>query len=301
MAEKERFVNEESGACGYTIDEIRASLAAQRYIADESLCAAVFVALSLGRPLLVEGAAGVGKTEIAKAMAAALDRPLVRLQCHVGIDETRAVYEWNYQKQLLAIQADKSERSEGIMHSIFTDEYLLERPLLRSIRSAEPVVLLIDEIDKTDEEFEAFLLELLAEYQITIPELGTMRAVTKPFTVLTSNNARPLSDALRRRCAYAWIDYPSVEKELAIIRARLPGADETLARDVCAAVAALREKQRILKKPSIAETLDWIAALEALGAKRLDRASAEATVSAVLKSHRDAEEALVDDALWANE
>jgi MoxR-like ATPase len=294
-------MKEGSRVSEYTIDEIRTALAAQRYIADDSLCAAVFVALSLDRPLLVEGAAGVGKTEIAKAMAAVLDRPLVRLQCHVGIDETRAVYEWNYQKQLLAIQASKSERSEGIMHSIFTDEYLLERPLLQSIRSAQPVVLLIDEIDKTDEEFEAFLLELLAEYQITIPELGTMKAITKPFTVLTSNNARPLSDALRRRCAYAWIDYPSVEKELAIIRARNPGADETLARAVAAAVAALREKQRILKKPSIAETLDWIAALEALGVKRLDRASAEATVSAVLKSHRDAEEALADDTLWANE
>ncbi|GHU66974.1 ATPase [Clostridia bacterium] len=281
-----------------TIDEIRASLATRRYIADESLCAAVFVALSLNRPLLVEGAAGVGKTEIAKAMAEVLGRPLVRLQCHVGIDETRAVYEWNYQKQLLAIQAGKSERSEGILQSIFTDEFLLERPLLQSIRSEKPVVLLIDEIDKTDEEFEAFLLELLAEYQITIPELGTMRAVTKPFTVLTSNNARPLSDALRRRCAYAWIDYPSVEKELAIIRARNPGADEALARDVAGAVAALREKQRILKKPSIAETLDWIAALEALGAKRLDRTSAEATVSAVLKSRSDVEEALADDTLW---
>jgi MoxR-like ATPase len=293
-------MNEGSRVSEYTIDEIRTALAAQRYIADESLCAAVFVALSLGRPLLVEGAAGVGKTEIAKAMAVVLDRPLVRLQCHVGIDETRAVYEWNYQKQLLAIQASKSERSEGIMHSIFTDEYLLERPLLQSIRSAEPVVLLIDEIDKTDEEFEAFLLELLAEYQITIPELGTMKAITKPFTVLTSNNARPLSDALRRRCAYAWIDYPSVEKELSIIRVRNPGADETLARDVAQAISALREKQRILKKPSIAETLDWIAALEALGAKRLDRASGEATVSAVLKSRLDAEEALADDALWVS-
>ena len=276
----------------YSIEEIKTELAANRYIADESLCAAVFVALTLGRPLLVEGAAGVGKTEIAKAMATVLDRPLVRLQCHVGIDETRAVYEWNYQKQLLAIQASHKENEADIMHSIFTDEYLLERPLLKSIRSDRPVVLLIDEIDKTDEEFEAFLLELLAEYQITIPELGTMQAITKPFTVLTSNNARPLSDALRRRCAYAWIEYPSVEKELAIIRARKPGADEMLSRDVAEAVAALRENQRILKKPSIAETLDWVSALEAFGAKRLDRTSAEATVSAVVKSHRDAEEAL---------
>lgn len=276
----------------FTIEEIQKALAENKYIADEGLCAAVFVALSLDRPLLVEGAAGVGKTKIATAMAEVLDRPLVRLQCHVGIDETRAVYEWNYQKQLLAIQAGRKDGEADIMHSIFTNEYLLERPLLKSIRSEQPVVLLIDEIDKTDEEFEAFLLELLAEYQITIPELGTMQAITRPFTVLTSNNARPLSDALRRRCAYAWIDYPSVEKELAIIRARNPGADERLARDVAEAVAVLRENQRILKKPSIAETLDWVAALEAFGAKRLDRASAEATVSAVLKSRRDAEEAL---------
>ena len=279
----------------YTVEGIKEALRENRYIADEDLAAAIFVALTLNRPLLVEGAAGVGKTEVAKAMAAVLKRPLVRLQCHVGIDETRAVYEWNYQKQLLAIQAYRD--TEGIMKSIFTDEYLLERPLLKSIRNPEPVVLLIDELDKTDEEFEAYLLELLAEYQITIPELGTMSAITKPFTVLTSNNARPLSDALRRRCAFAWLEYPSVEKELDIIRVRMPGSNEMLARDVAEAVKKLREKQRILKKPSISETLDWLAALEAFGTKRLDLESAEATISAVMKSRTDAEEALAD---WEN-
>lgn len=291
----------------YSIGGIREALKENSYIADDELAAAIFVALTLDRPLLVEGAAGVGKTEVAKAMAAALKRPLVRLQCHVGIDETRAVYEWNYQKQLLAIQAycnidakgnaacqNEIPEAEAVMKSIFTDEYLLERPLLKSIRSREPVVLLIDELDKADEEFEAYLLELLAEYQITIPELGTMRAVTKPFTVLTSNNARPLSDALRRRCAYVWLEYPSVEKELDIIKARMPDANEMLARDVAEAVKKLREKQRIIKKPSIAETLDWLAALEALGTKRLDRKAAETTISAVLKSRTDAEEAMAD-------
>ena len=262
------------------------------------------MALRLDRPLLVEGAAGVGKTEVGKAMAAVLGRPLIRLQCHIGIDETRAVYEWNYQKQLLAIQAYRvsgdiaggypPSPAEEVLKSIFTSEYLLERPLLRSIRSPEAVVLLIDELDKTDEEFEAFLLELLAEYQITIPEIGTINAVTKPFAVLTSNNSRPLSDALRRRCAYAWLDYPDVEKELEIIRARMPGSDERLARDVAEAVKKLREKPRIMKKPSISETLDWLAALEAFGAERLDREAAGATISAVLKGRADAEEALAD-------
>ena len=216
-------------------------------------------------PCLI-GAAGVGKTEVAKVMAAALDRELVRLQCYEGLDESKALYEWNYQKQLLAIQVDQGrEEKETLTRSLFSDEYLLERPLLKSIRSETPVVLLIDEIDKADEEFEAFLLELLSEMQVTVPEIGTIRAKTTPFVILTSNRARPLSEALRRRCAYLHIDYPDMEKELAILRKKLPHVDDRLAAQVALAVQKLRSNEVILKKPSIAETLDWAAALDALG------------------------------------
>ena len=281
-----------------TIDEIKKSLAKQKYVCDDTLASAIFVAMKLNRPLLIEGAAGTGKTEIAKAMAGVLKRELVRLQCHVGIDETRALYEWNYQKQLLAIQAYSSagnDDGDDIMHSIFSRDYLLSRPLLHSIQSVDPVVLLIDELDKTDEEFEAFLLELLAEYQVTIPELGTLKAVTTPFTVLTSNNTRPLSDALRRRCVYAYLDYPTVEKELEIINTRFPEANKALSKEVAETVAYLRQKPRIVKKPSISETLDWIAALEAIGSERLDRKSVERTLSAVLKNNSDMEEMMEDE------
>jgi MoxR-like ATPase len=291
-----------------TIEEIIQRLRGVQYICDEELAAAIFVAMALDRPLLVEGSAGVGKTEIAKAMSKVLGRRLIRLQCHVGIDETRAVYEWNYQKQLLAIQISAQSNSiasaqgantDVVMQSIFTEDFLLERPLLQSISSSEPVVLLIDELDKADEEFESFLLELLAEYQVSIPELGTRYAVTRPFTVLTSNNARPLSDALRRRCAYAWLEYPSIEREVEIIQAKIPGVVEQLSLDVAEAVATLREKPRIIKKPSIAETLDWIMALEALGVERLDQQSAQETISAVLKNHADVREVL-DDGFYKN-
>ena len=281
-----------------SINEIKTSLADKKYICDDALASAIYVAFTLGRPLLVEGAAGVGKTEIAKVMASVLGRELVRLQCHTGIDETRSLYEWNYQKQLLAIQArtQSGERdAESLMHSIFSEEYLLERPLLRSIRSEKPVVLLIDEMDKTDEEFEAFLLELLAEMQVTIPEFGTIRAVTTPFIVLTSNNTRPLSDALRRRCVYAYLEYPDVRKELAIINARFPGVPERLAQDVAEAVQVLRAETGIIKKPSIAETLDWLAALTSLGVSRLDRDAVENTIGALLKSQSDTREALAND------
>jgi MoxR-like ATPase len=282
----------------FTIESIKKSLAEQKYIANDELAAAIFVALALDRPLLIEGAAGVGKTEVAKAMTAVLDRDLVRLQCHIGIDETRALCEWNYQKQLLAIQASTgigNQDTEEIVGSVFSEEFLLERPLLQSIKSETPVVLLIDELDKTDEEFEAFLLELLAEYQVTIPELGTIKATTKPFTVLTSNNSRQLSDALRRRCAYVRLEYPSIAMEIEIIQARHPNAESQLVEDVANAVAALRSMQRIIKKPSIAESLDWLAALEALGVSHVDQHSAEATVSALLKSQTDIEEAFEND------
>ena len=269
---------------------LRAKLDAEHYIYDDSLITTLLVALQLGRPLLIEGAAGVGKTEIAKVMAAALDRELVRLQCYEGLDEGKALYEWNYQKQLLAIQVSRDLKSpEALTASLFSDDYLLERPLLRSIRSEEPVVLLIDEIDKADEEFEAFLLELLSEMQVTIPEVGTIRAKTIPFVVLTSNRTRPLSEALRRRCAYLYIQYPSLEKEVAIIRAKLPNVNEHLALQVAQAIHDLRENQAILKKPSIAETLDWVAALEALGISDLTGEAMDQTKGFVLKNSEDLE------------
>ena len=258
------------------------------YIYDETLATVLYVSLQLGRPLLIEGAAGVGKTEVAKVMASALGRDLVRLQCYEGLDESKALYEWNYQKQLLAIQVNQnSQDKEALTKSLFSDEYLLERPLLQSIRSEKPVVLLIDEIDKADEEFEAFLLELLSEMQVTIPEVGTVKARTIPFVVLTSNRARPLSEALRRRCAYLYIEYPEMEKELAILRAKLPHVDDRLCAQVALAVHKLRSNEAILKKPSIAETLDWAAALDALGIQELTPDALRQTAGFVLKNNED--------------
>ena len=248
------------------------------------------MALKLGRPLLIEGAAGVGKTEIAKVMAAALDRPLLRLQCYEGLDESKALYEWNYQKQLLSIQVQMDRTGpDALTKSLFSDAYLLERPLLQSIRSEVPTVLLIDEIDKADEEFEAFLLEILSEMQVSIPEVGVLRAKTIPFVVLTSNRARPLSEALRRRCAYLYIPYPDLDKEVAILRSKLPNVNEHLAVQVAQAVHDLRENEGILKKPSIAETIDWVSALEALGISDLTEDARKRTLGFVLKSREDME------------
>ena len=270
------------------IDELKQKLDEANYIYDDTLATVLYVSLQLGRPLLIEGAAGVGKTEIAKVMAAALGRDLVRLQCYEGLDESKALYEWNYQKQLLSIQVNMGARdSEELTRSLFSDEYLLERPLLKSIRSEKPVVLLIDEIDKADEEFEAFLLELLSEMQVSIPEVGTIRAKSVPFVVLTSNRARPLSEALRRRCAYLYIQYPDLDKELAILRAKLPHVDDRLCAQVAMAVQKLRSNEAILKKPSIAETLDWAAALDALGIRELTPDALRQTAGFVLKNSED--------------
>ena len=270
------------------LQTLRAKLDEARYICGEDVATTLLVALKLGRPLLIEGAAGVGKTEIAKVMAGVLDRELVRLQCYEGLDEGKALYEWNYQKQLLAIQIDRDRRdSAELAKSLFSDGYLLERPLLKSIRSEKPVVLLIDEIDKADEEFEAFLLELLSEMQVSIPEIGTLRAKSVPFVVLTSNRSRPLGEALRRRCAYLYLQYPDLEKAIAIIRAKLPNANEHLAVQVAEAVKRLRENDAILKKPSIAETLDWVSALEALGISDLTAEAMERTKGFVLKNSED--------------
>ena len=270
------------------LNELKQKLDQANYIYDDILATTLYVALKLGRPLLIEGAAGVGKTEVAKVMAAALDRELVRMQCYEGLDESKALYEWNYQKQLLSIQVNMaSEDKDALTKSLFSDEYLLERPLLKSIRSEKPVVLLIDEIDKADEEFEAFLLELLSDLQVSIPETGTIRAKSVPFVVLTSNRARPLSEALRRRCAYLYIQYPDVEKELAILRKKLPHVDDRLCYQVALAVAKLRSSEAILKKPSIAESLDWASALDALGIKELTPDALRQTAGFVLKNSED--------------
>ena len=270
------------------LNELKQKMDQANYIYDDILATTLYVALKLGRPLLIEGAAGVGKTEVAKVMAAALDRELVRMQCYEGLDESKALYEWNYQKQLLSIQVNMaSEDKDALTRSLFSDDYLLERPLLRSIRSEKPVVLLIDEIDKADEEFEAFLLELLSDLQVSIPEVGTIRAKTVPFVVLTSNRARPLSEALRRRCAYLYIQYPDVEKELSILRAKLPHVDDRLCHQVALAVAKLRSNEAILKKPSIAESLDWAAALDALGIRELTPDALRQTAGFVLKNSED--------------
>ena len=272
------------------LNELKQKLDQANYIYDEVLATTLYVALKLGRPLLIEGAAGVGKTEVAKVMAAALDRELVRMQCYEGLDESKALYEWNYQKQLLSIQVNMNETDkDALTRSLFSDEYLLERPLLQSIRSEKPVVLLIDEIDKADEEFEAFLLELLSDMQVSIPEVGTIQAKTVPFVVLTSNRARPLSEALRRRCAYLYIEYPDMEKELAILRAKLPHVDDRLCAQVALAVQKLRSNEVILKKPSIAETLDWAAALDALGIRELTPDALRQTAGFVLKNNEDIE------------
>ena len=270
------------------LTELKLKMDQAHYIYDDALATTVYVALALGRPLLIEGAAGVGKTEVAKVMASALDRDLVRLQCYEGLDEGKALYEWNYQKQLLAIQIHREDADkDALKTSLFSDEYLLERPLLRSIRSEKPVVLLIDEIDKADEEFEAFLLELLSEMQVTVPEIGTIRAKSIPFVVLTSNRSRPLSEALRRRCAYLYIEYPDMEKELAILRSKLPHVDDRLCAQVALAVQRLRSNESILKKPSIAETLDWAAALDALGIRELTPDALRLTGGFVLKNNED--------------
>lgn len=271
-----------------TLEELKQKMDAAGYVYDDTMATVLYVALLLGRPLLIEGDAGVGKTEIAKVMASALGRELVRLQCYEGLDESKALYEWNYQKQLLSIQVNRdAQQREELMDSLFSEEYLLERPLLKSIRSQQPVVLLIDEVDKADEEFEAFLLELLSEQQVTVPEIGTIWAKTVPFVVLTSNRARPLSEALRRRCAYLHIDYPDMEKELAILRKKLPHVDDRLCAQVALAVQKLRSNEAILKKPSIAETLDWAAALDALGLRELTPDAMEQTAGFVLKNNED--------------
>lgn len=259
------------------------------YVADRSLATPLFLALKLQRPLLLEGEAGVGKTEIAKVLAAVLGRKLLRLQCYEGLDVAAAVYEWNYPRQMMAVRlAETGAETQTTARDIYTDEFLIKRPLLEALESHPngPPVLLIDEIDRTDEPFEAFLLEVLSDYQISIPELGTVRAVSPPIVILTSNRTREIHDALKRRCLYHWLDYPGAERERAIIAAKLPKAGEHLTAQVVAFVQNLRAME-LFKPPGIAESLDWAQSLLALDAHEVDRAVIEATLGVVLKYQDD--------------
>ncbi len=265
-------------------------LAAQNYIASPDLAMALHLAMKLGRPLLLEGAAGVGKTDVARVLAAALDTKLIRLQCYEGLDAAHAIYEWNYQRQLLAIRAaaEDGETGRSVEQRIFSEEFLLERPLLQAIRQPVAPVLLIDEIDRADEEFEAYLLEVLSDFQVTIPELGTLPAITRPHVILTANGTRDLSDALRRRCLYAHVEFPDRETEHAILRARCPEIEDRLAAQIIGFVQALR-KEELEKTPGIAEMLDFAAALSGLGINDLaaDPVVLQATLGALLKTRTD--------------
>ncbi len=272
-----------------SIENVQRALQTQRYVCESSLATAVFLALRLPKPLLLEGEAGVGKTEVAKALTAILDTDLIRLQCYEGLDVSHAVYEWNYPRQMLAIRLMEEDGAgrERAMGEIFGPEYLIERPLLQAIRhTGKPPVLLIDEIDRADEEFEAFLLELLSDFQITIPEIGTIRSSTPPVVIITSNRTRELHDALKRRCLYHWIDYPSIEKELRIITTKVPGISERLARQIAAFIHSLRQED-LYKLPGVAETLDWAAALLALNQRALSAEIASATLGTILKHQED--------------
>ena len=274
-----------------TVDTLEDALAAERYITDRDLAVPVFLALQLKRPLFLEGEAGVGKTEIAKVLARVLGAELIRLQCYEGLDVSHAVYEWNYPRQLLEIRmleaADALDRRTA-PHELFSEEFLIKRPLLQALESGrgQPPVLLIDEIDRADEEFEGYLLELLSDFAITIPEIGTVRAERRPRVVLTSNRTREVHDALKRRCIYAWIDYPSFDKEYRIVTSKVPGISERLAGQVTAFVQELRGVE-LYKAAGVSETLDWAAALVALDAKTLDAAVVEQTLGVLLKHRED--------------
>jgi MoxR-like ATPase len=275
-----------------SVADVTKRLEAAGYLTDDAIATTVFLADRLGKPLLIEGPAGVGKTELAKAVASAMSGDLVRLQCYEGLDEARALYEWNYKKQLLRIQAASSDAKWEETHDdIFSEEFLLTRPLLSAIRRDDPTVLLIDETDKADVEVEGLLLEVLSDFQVTIPELGTVKATRRPFVVLTSNATRELSEALKRRCLYLHLDYPSAERETAIVLARVPEVGEQLAEQIVRTVRALRALE-LKKSPSIAETLDWAETLVALGLDNLDEASVKGTLGVVLKHVADHQRAI---------
>jgi MoxR-like ATPase len=276
-----------------TVTDVKDSLERVGYLADEPAALVAYLAQRLGKPVLVEGPAGVGKTELAKAISRATERKLIRLQCYEGLDEAKALYEWNYRKQLLRIQAanasgvpDPSPAGDGPLSDIFSEDFLLTRPLLEAIAATEPVVLLIDEIDKTDQEFEAMLLEVLSDFQISIPELGVIEARTHPIVVLTSNDSRELTEALKRRCLYLWLDYPEVEREMEIVRLHAPELDERLARRLVEVIHMVRQLD-LKKPPSIAESIDWARALLLLGADDIDSSLFERTMSIIVKHRTD--------------
>ena len=273
-----------------SIDSVQSAFAAERYVADRDLATAVYLSLALDRPLLLEGEAGVGKTEVGRTLAAVLKTELIRLQCYEGLDVNTAVYEWDYPRQMLEIRLleARGEAKQAAAKDIFSEEFLIRRPLLRALENSrpEPPVLLIDEVDRADEEFEAYLLEVLADFAITIPEVGTIRADRPPHVIITSNRTREVHDARKRRCLYHWIDYPSSERELAILGARRPDLPQTLAAEVVAFVQRLRAAD-LTKVPGIAETIDWAAALEVLGARRLEAEQVERTLGALLKYQED--------------
>src|SRR6476661_37083 len=271
-----------------TVDELTAGLDGEAYLADRGLSTAIYLSLSLGKPLLLEGEAGVGKTEVAKVLGELLDRELIRLQCYEGIDASQALYEWNYSRQLIAVRAMDAVEASTDVQDLFGPEFLVERPLLAAIRRGDRAVLLVDELDRADDEFEAFLLEILSEFAVTIPEVGRVAAETPPAVIVTSNRTRELHDALKRRCLYHWIDHPDLDREVDIVRARAPHVGAALARDVAQAVARLRDLD-LAKRPGVAETIDWANALAFLGAEQLDTRLAADTLGAVVKDHEDQE------------
>jgi MoxR-like ATPase len=279
-----------------SIDELQSALREQLYIADRGLATAVYLALRLGRPLFLEGEAGVGKTEVAKVLTEVLDTELIRLQCYEGLDIYHAVYEWNYTRPMMHIRIAESRGEKVEEHDLFSADFLLKRPLLQAIDNSleKPPVLLVDEIDRSDEEFEAFLLEILSDFQITIPEIGTVKAERPPVVVITSNRTREVHDALKRRCLYYWIDYPTFEKELQIVTAKVPEAPAELSRQVTAFIQDLRQGD-LYKAPGVAETLDWTAALVALDQKELDPSIVEETLGVILKYQDDVEKVLKQD------
>ena len=261
-------------------------MAGESYLADRGLATSIHLSLSLDKPLLLEGEAGVGKTEVAKVLSSLLGRRLIRLQCYEGIDASQALYEWNYSRQLIAVRAMDAADAETHVQDLFGPDFLVERPLLAAIRAGSGAVLLVDELDRADDEFEAFLLEVLSEFAVTIPEIGRIAAETPPSVIVTSNRTRELHDALKRRCLYHWIDHPDLEREIQIVRVRAPHVSDALARDVANAVLRLREMD-LAKLPGVAETIDWANALAFLGAERLDRDIAADTLGAVVKDHED--------------